>query len=93
MATPEKQYDEISAEDFESWVGNKVTQLVLQKLTEKREMIANFILSGGCRESEGTQSSYDFHAGQVRGLNELFYLFEEVKSEAAEERREMNYDH
>jgi hypothetical protein len=97
MSNPEqKAYDEITAEDFQCWTENPVTRLVVQRLAEKREHIANFMLGGGCSEVDGdTQRSYSFHAGQVRGLNELFFLFEEVKEDAAEEARkeQMNYDH
>lgn len=87
------QYDEITPEEFQAWVDSKITKLVVAKLMQRREEVTVHVMTGKCNDSD-PMNSYDFHTGQVRGLMELFMLFEEAEEDVKEAATpEVIYDH
>ena len=89
--TVDNQYDtDITSEEFKDWTENRVTKLVISKVLQKRDEVIGHVAQGLCRIDEPL-NTYDFHTGQIRGLMELFMLFDEAAVEDAVDG--VAYDH
>jgi hypothetical protein len=80
---------EISKEEFQAWIGDKITKLVVQQLVGIREQAKDYIASGATVAKDADVST-DRMVGRLEGLTELFNLFSETK-EATEEAPEYGH--
>jgi len=83
MAEQEQNQVEISGEEFNEWVNNKITKAVVNEIMAIRDNLSQYLISGGSLAKDSDITT-DRAVGRIEGITHLFNIFTETKEELRE---------